>query len=91
MNVGITTTFRKDAAKFSDDEEKSLETVRNLRKLKSLSESINLRKMKGAKNKYRLRLGFYRIVLTWNKEKQELIAERVALGKDIYKKSHNFG
>ncbi|MDR0724706.1 MAG: hypothetical protein LBF59_01675 [Prevotellaceae bacterium] len=86
MIVGITKTFLKDAEKFSD-KEKILEAVRDLRKLKTLSESVNLRKMTGTKNKYRMRLGKYRIALTWNKNKQELIAERVALRKDIYKKS----
>jgi mRNA-degrading endonuclease RelE of RelBE toxin-antitoxin system len=42
--------------------------------------------MTGTKNMYRLRFGKYRIALTWNRDKQELIAERVALRKDIYKK-----
>jgi mRNA interferase RelE/StbE len=85
MIVGVTKTFLKDIEKFSD-KEKILDAVRDLKKLKTLSESVNFRKMTGTTNRYRMRLGKYRIALTWHKDKQELIAERVALRKDMYKK-----
>jgi mRNA interferase RelE/StbE len=44
-----------------------------------------LEKMKGYPDKYKIRLGSYRIGLTVEKDTQTLICERVAHRKDIYK------
>ncbi|NJN60055.1 MAG: type II toxin-antitoxin system RelE/ParE family toxin [Leptolyngbyaceae cyanobacterium SL_5_9] len=44
-----------------------------------------LEKMKGYPDKYKIRIGSYRIGLTVEKDDQILICERVAHRKDIYK------
>ncbi|NJN91292.1 MAG: type II toxin-antitoxin system RelE/ParE family toxin [Leptolyngbyaceae cyanobacterium SL_5_14] len=44
-----------------------------------------LEKMKGYSDKYKIRIGSYRIGLTVEKDDQILICERVAHRKDIYK------
>lgn len=44
-----------------------------------------LKKMKGYSDKYKIRLGDYRIGITVNKETQLLICERIAHRKDIYR------
>lgn len=43
-----------------------------------------LEKLKGYSDKYKIRIGNYRIGLTIDKEKQILICERIAHRKDIY-------
>jgi mRNA interferase RelE/StbE len=68
------------------EKEKITEALRKLESQKTLSESSSLRKMKGTTNRYRLRVGNYRVVLQWNKATQTLIAEVIADRKDIYKK-----
>ncbi|MBH8552445.1 type II toxin-antitoxin system RelE/ParE family toxin [Nostocaceae cyanobacterium CENA357] len=44
-----------------------------------------LQKMKGYDEKYKIRVGNYRIGITVDKETQTLICQRVAHRKDIYK------
>ncbi len=44
-----------------------------------------LQKMKGYDDKYKIRVGNYRIGITVDKETQTLIFQRVAHRKDIYK------
>jgi mRNA-degrading endonuclease RelE of RelBE toxin-antitoxin system len=85
MTVGVSKSFLKEVEQFKDKEE-ILAAVRSLRKLKTLYESTHFRKISGSKNKYRMRLGKYRIMFLWLKEKQEIQVISVALRKDIYKK-----
>jgi mRNA interferase RelE/StbE len=86
MIVDAKKMFFKDLEKFKDDKEKILETLKDMQKLETLTESTHLKKMKGTKDKFRLKVGQYRIVLKWDKKQQIIIAETVALRKDIYKK-----
>ena len=44
-----------------------------------------LSKMKGYKDKYKIRVGDYRIGLTLNKKNKTLICQRVAHRKEIYR------
>ncbi|MBD2440003.1 type II toxin-antitoxin system RelE/ParE family toxin [Nostoc sp. FACHB-110] len=44
-----------------------------------------LQKMKGYEDKYKIRVGNYRIGITVDKERQTLICQRVAHRKDIYR------
>ena len=44
-----------------------------------------LDKMKGHKDKYKIRVGDYRIVLTIDKPNQTIICQRVAHRREIYK------
>lgn len=50
------------------------------------SEMGNIEKLKGYKDKYKIRVGDYRIGLTIDKEKQVIIFQRIVHRKDIYKK-----
>ncbi len=43
-----------------------------------------LKKMKGYKDKYKIRVGDYRIGLTINKKDQTIICQRVAHRREIY-------
>ncbi len=44
-----------------------------------------LKKLKGYTDKYKIRVGDYRIGITVNKETQTLICDRIAHRKDIYR------
>ena len=44
-----------------------------------------LKKMKGYKDKYKIRVGDYRIGLTLDKNNQTIICQRVAHRREIYK------
>ncbi|MFM7907607.1 MAG: type II toxin-antitoxin system RelE family toxin [Microcystis sp.] len=44
-----------------------------------------LKKMKGYKDKYKIRIGDYRVGLTLDKKKQKIICQRVAHRREIYK------
>jgi mRNA-degrading endonuclease RelE of RelBE toxin-antitoxin system len=63
-----------------------IEALENLKKLKSLSESVHLKKMKGTKHIFRYRVGSYRILLKWDKQTQILTAEGVIHRQSVYKK-----
>jgi mRNA-degrading endonuclease RelE of RelBE toxin-antitoxin system len=85
MNLTIKPSFEKGLQKIDLDEwDDILNAIDALKKLKTLSESAHLKKMKGEKNKFRYRVGVYRIVFIWNKEQQTIIVERIAHRKDIY-------
>ena len=45
-----------------------------------------IEKLKGYKDKYKIRMGNYRIGLTLNKQLSKIIFERVAHRKEIYRK-----
>jgi mRNA interferase RelE/StbE len=45
----------------------------------------HLEKMKGYPNKYKIRIGDYRVGITLDKQSQTLICERVAHRKEIYR------
>ncbi|CCI15259.1 MAG: type II toxin-antitoxin system RelE family toxin [Microcystis panniformis] len=44
-----------------------------------------LKKMKGYKDKYKIRIGDYRVGLTLDKKNQKIICQRVAHRREIYK------
>jgi mRNA interferase RelE/StbE len=87
MNVTAKKTFLKDLEKLQPvDEKRVWEALEKLEKNEQLSESANFIKMTGTKNKFRLKVGDFRIMLVWDKKEQTLNAITVAHRKDIYKK-----
>jgi mRNA-degrading endonuclease RelE of RelBE toxin-antitoxin system len=87
MKVNSTDSFIDDVDKLQpQDRDDIIEALAELETLNSLSESTKLRKMKGQEKTFRLKVKKYRVLLSWDKSKQILLAESVAHRKDIYKK-----
>lgn len=87
MIVRIDKSFQKDVNKISDEKVKAtiIEVIRHTQSAEHLSSINNLKKLTGHKNKYRIRLGNYRIGLEYN-EDHELIFTRFLHRKEIYQK-----
>jgi mRNA-degrading endonuclease RelE of RelBE toxin-antitoxin system len=86
MNVVMKSTMLKDFDRLSvEDGLKISEALNKLKNVKSLSEATNLLKMKGTVNKFRLKVGNFRVLLEWDKQQQSLKAIAVAHRKDVYK------
>ena len=76
-------TFLKELANIPKSTREKMETD-------VFNENYNLilnkcEKLKGYKDKFKIRYGDYRIGITINKKSNEIIFERVAHRKDIYK------
>jgi mRNA interferase RelE/StbE len=85
MTVDANKSFYKDIEKL-DAKDEIFEALKELRKSQSLSETKLLKKIKGSKNRFRLKVGDYRVLIEWDKQQQVLTAIAAAHRKDIYKK-----
>ncbi|MDZ8108864.1 MAG: type II toxin-antitoxin system RelE/ParE family toxin [Nostoc sp. DedQUE12a] len=83
--VEYTKRFLKDLADLPEDVQARIEPI-VFEELESENpfELGYLQKMKGYDDKYKIRVGNYRIGITVDKETQTLICQRVAHRKDIY-------
>ncbi|MBF2005893.1 MULTISPECIES: type II toxin-antitoxin system RelE family toxin [Chlorogloeopsis] len=81
-----TKRFLKDLADLPEDVQARIEPI-VFQELESENpfELGYLQKMKGYDDKYKIRVGNYRIGITVDKETQTLICQRVAHRKEIYK------
>jgi mRNA interferase RelE/StbE len=87
MNVEIRPSVTRDFKKIpGQDRVKIYEALNKLKANKTLNEIKNLKKIEDTENQFRLRIGRYRVKLTWLKNEQILIVEAIKLRKDIYKK-----
>jgi mRNA interferase RelE/StbE len=87
MRVEVNTSYLKDFEKLPPKEQdKITDAMENLEKLNSLSEGSNLLKLEGYENEFRMKVGHYRVLLTWNKKEQLLIAMAVVHRQNAYKK-----
>jgi mRNA interferase RelE/StbE len=78
--------FLKDLIKLPSDIRTKIEKiVFNELKCENPYKLGYLQKLKGYKDKYKIRIGNYRLGLTLNKSNYVIICERVADRKDIYK------
>lgn len=84
--VEYTKRFLKDLAALPSDIQARVEPI-VFEELESENpfELGYLQKLKGYSDKYKIRIGDYRIGITINKETQILVCERVAHRKDIYR------
>ncbi len=87
MIVRIDKSFQKDVNKINDGKVKAavVEIISEAQSAEYLSSINNIKKLIGHKNKYRIRLGNYRIGLEYN-EDHELIFTRFLHRKEIYQK-----
>ena len=87
MIVRIDKSFQKDVNKINDAKVKTaiVEAIRHAQSAEYLSSINNLKKLIGHRNKYRIRLGNYRIGLEYNDD-HELIFTRFLHRKEIYQK-----
>lgn len=86
MIVRIDKSFQKDLDKINDEKIKIsvVEIIRDIQTVKTISSIKNFKKLTGYKNKYRIRLGDYRIGLEYNEN--TLIFIRFLNRKEIYQK-----
>ena len=84
--VEYTKRFLKELASLPQDTQSRIESI-VFSELSSQNpfELGYLSKMKGYKDKYKIRVGDYRIGLTINKKGQTTICQRVAHRREIYK------
>lgn len=84
--VEYTKRFLKELADLPEDAQAKIEPI-IFQELESENpfELGYLQKMKGYEDKYKIRVGNYRIGIAVDKETQTLICQRVAHRKDIYK------
>jgi mRNA interferase RelE/StbE len=83
--VEYTRRFLKELAQLPKDTQSRVEPI-VFRELKSDNpfELGYLKKMKGHKDKYKIRVGDYRVGLTIDKKNQTMICQRVAHRREIY-------
>jgi mRNA-degrading endonuclease RelE of RelBE toxin-antitoxin system len=87
MNVETKTSLFDDIESFPIKvQDKIIDKLDELETFKSLTEASNLRKMAGSENRYRMKVGNYRILLLWDKENQRLIAVAAVHRQGAYKK-----
>lgn len=79
-------TFLKELASIPSDYRLKIEELvfKNLHETNPF-ESGNIEKLKGYKDKYKIRIGNYRIGISISKENSKIIFERVAHRKEIYR------
>ena len=79
-------TFLKELSKLPSDIQLKIEKL-VFEKLVTDNpfESGYFEKMKGYPDKYKIRIGDYRIGITIDSKKKEIVCERIAHRKDIYK------
>jgi mRNA interferase RelE/StbE len=83
--VEYTKRFLKELASLPQDTQSRVESiVFNELKSENPFELGYLSKMKGYKDKYKIRVGNYRIGLTIDKKEQTIICQRVAHRREIY-------
>ncbi|MBF2009089.1 MAG: type II toxin-antitoxin system RelE/ParE family toxin [Chlorogloeopsis fritschii C42_A2020_084] len=84
--VEYTKRFLKELADLQQDIQSRVEAI-VFQELESENpfELGYLEKLKGYTDKYKIRVGDYRIGITVNKETQSLVCERIAHRKDIYR------
>jgi mRNA interferase RelE/StbE len=84
--VEYTKRFLKELADLQQDIQSRVEAI-VFQELESENpfELGYLEKLKGYTDKYKIRVGDYRIGITVNKETQSLVCERIAHPKDIYR------
>ncbi|MBD2595453.1 type II toxin-antitoxin system RelE/ParE family toxin [Nostoc spongiaeforme FACHB-130] len=84
--VEYTKRFLKELADLPEDVQARIEPI-VFQELESENpfDLDYLQKMKGYEDKYKIRVGNYRIGITVDKETQTLICQRVTHRKDIYK------
>lgn len=86
-NVEFKKTFLKELHRLPQQIQQKIETI----VFQELPETTNpfalgfLEKMSGYPNKYKIRIGDYRVGITLDKRNQLMIVERVAHRKDIYR------
>jgi mRNA interferase RelE/StbE len=83
--VEYTKRFLKELAQLPKDTQSRVESI-VFSELKSANpfELGYLKKMKGYKDKYKIRVGDYRVGLTLDKKSQTMICQRVAHRREIY-------
>jgi mRNA interferase RelE/StbE len=87
MNVEIKESFFKDIKDVPDKiKDQIIDAIEALENSKSLSENSNLLKMEGKENEFRMKVGRYRVLLSWEKRSQILWVFGVAHRQNIYKK-----
>jgi mRNA interferase RelE/StbE len=87
MNVDIKPSYFKDLEKIPlKYQDKITDALENLANLKSLSEASNLLKIEGGEDEFRMKVGRYRVLFTWDKKIQTLIVMAVAHRQNVYKK-----
>jgi mRNA interferase RelE/StbE len=86
MIVRIDKSFQKDLNKINDQKIKDsvVEIIRNIQLAQQLSAINNLKKLAGHKNKYRVRIGDYRIGIEYSEN--TLFFIRFLNRKEIYQK-----
>lgn len=84
--VEYTKRFLKELASLPQDLKSSIELI-VFEELETDNpfELGYLKKMKGYKDKYKIRMGDYRVGLTLDKKNQTIICQRVAHRREIYK------
>jgi mRNA interferase RelE/StbE len=84
--IEYTKRFLKELADLPEDIQSRVEPIL-FQELESENpfELGYLKKLKGYADKYKIRIGDYRIGITVDKETQTLICERIAHRKDIYR------
>ena len=84
--VEYTKRFLKELASLPQDTQSRIESiVFSELDAQNPFELAYLSKMKGYKDKYKIRVGDYRIGLTIDKKKQTTVCQRVAHRREIYK------
>ncbi|MFM2315665.1 MAG: hypothetical protein RLZZ04_4943 [Cyanobacteriota bacterium] len=83
--VEYTRRFLKELSRLPKDTQSRVESiVFSELKLANPFELGYLKKMKGYKDKYKIRVGDYRVGLTLDKKNQTMICQRVAHRREIY-------
>ncbi len=84
--IKYTKRFLKELARLPEDIQSRIEfIVFNELETNNPFELGYINKMKGYKDKYKIRVGDYRIGLTLDKQNQTIICQRVAHRREIYK------
>ncbi len=84
--IKYTKRFLKELARLPEDLQSRIELiVFNELETDNPFELGYINKMKGYKDKYKIRVGDYRIGLTLDKQNQTIICQRVAHRREIYK------
>lgn len=85
MIVRVDKSFEKDTQKIKDKKvlKKLADLIQKLQEIQGLEEIQHLKKLKGYESYYRIRLGAYRIGISSEEDKIDLI--RFLHRKDIYR------